>query len=290
MEHPLFCYGTLRQPEVQVALFGRTVPTVEDSLPGYRLEWLQITDPEVVLTSGSDLHPILRRGAASDSVDGVRLELSDAELLRADRYEVDDYVRRTAMLASGAWAWVYVAADDTLAELVRQDCTLKDLVEAVRSLPYGRPSHQTVQSMIREGRGTCSTKHLFLARELGRRFPQTAPKIMHRVYTMSSDEARRLFGATAAGVVPVQGLTDVHRYLTAIVAGERITLDVTFPGAPWDGSSPLPLACGPGQDFPAGNRPDAEKRALEQRFCDPLVREPFIHALSVDNTRLCDAS
>jgi hypothetical protein len=112
MSHRLFSYGTLRQAEVQTALFGREVPTDADSLPGYRLEWLLITDPDVVATSGTDRHPILRPGAPDDSVDGVRLELSSAELERADDYEVDDYVRAPVMLASGLQAWVYLAGED----------------------------------------------------------------------------------------------------------------------------------------------------------------------------------
>jgi Gamma-glutamyl cyclotransferase, AIG2-like len=127
MNHWLFSYGTLRQPDVQAALFGRTVATVEDSLPGYRLGWLEITDPEVISTSGSDRHPILRRGVAGDSVAGVRLEISDAELLRADEYEVDDYVRVSATLASGEMSWVYVGADLTTDGLVADDSTPEDL-------------------------------------------------------------------------------------------------------------------------------------------------------------------
>ena len=62
--------------------------------------------------------------------------------------------------------------------------------------------------------------------------------------------------------------------------GRRIEIDATFPGPAWDGRSPLPLACGPGQDYPAGKEPDAEKRALEEQHCDPAVREPFIAALA----------
>ncbi len=111
MAHCLFSYGTLRQPEVQAALFGRSVPTVADTLPGYKLEWLLITDPEVIATSGKDRHPILRPGQASDSVQGGRLELDDAELLQADEYEVDDYVRVQVVLGSGTEARVYVAGD-----------------------------------------------------------------------------------------------------------------------------------------------------------------------------------
>jgi hypothetical protein len=44
--------------------------------------------------------------------------------------------------------------------------------------------------------------------------------------------------------------------------------------------SPLPLACGEGRDHPAGEDPDAEKRALEHQHCDPVLRELFIAALT----------
>lgn len=111
MSHRLFSYGTLRQPEVQFALFGRQVPTIPDLLPGHRIDWLQITDPAVIATSGSDRHPILRRGAPSDCVEGAYLELTDEDLIAADEYEVDDYTRVNARLASGVDAWVYIATD-----------------------------------------------------------------------------------------------------------------------------------------------------------------------------------
>lgn len=109
MLHRLFSYGTLRQPDVQLSLFGRVVATVDDALPGYRLEWLRITDPSVIATSGSDRHPILRRGTPSDHVDGAYLELTDDELAAADDYEVDDYRRTAVTLTSGVPAWVYTA-------------------------------------------------------------------------------------------------------------------------------------------------------------------------------------
>lgn len=40
----------------------------------------------------------------------------------------------------------------------------------------------------------------------------------------------------------------------SIDEGPRIPLDVTFPGAPWDGSSAITLACGDGVDYPGGGR------------------------------------
>jgi hypothetical protein len=164
--------------------------------------------------------------------------------------------------------------------LLDRSASLLDLVEAVRQLEYGRPSDRSVVGMLRERRGTCSVKHRFLAGALQRRSPETEPRIVHRVYRLSRQRAGELFGEGVALAVPADGLVDVHRYLTAILEGRRIEIDATFPGEPWDGRSSMPLACGPGRDYPAGADPDGEKRALEAEHCDAGVREPFIAALS----------
>ena len=104
----VFSYGTLRQANVQKSLYGREVPTIQDELPGYRLDWLTITDPDVIATSGSDIHPILRKGSELESVSGAYLELTESELAATDAYEVDDYVRRKVTLLSGNVVWVYL--------------------------------------------------------------------------------------------------------------------------------------------------------------------------------------
>jgi hypothetical protein len=165
--------------------------------------------------------------------------------------------------------------------LVAPEASLVDLVEAVRALPYGRPADRSIEGLLRERRGTCSTKHLFLARALEERFPETKPEIVHRVYRAEREWIRALHGDRIAAVVPKEGFVDVHRYLRVQIAGRQITLDVTFPrGERWDGRSSLPLACGPGDDIAAGGDPDADKRMLEDRYCDSAIREPFITALS----------
>jgi hypothetical protein len=105
----LFSYGTLRDPAVQRANFGRELDGREDSVLGFRLGQVRITDPQVISLSGLTHHPILvATGNPSDSVAGTVLTLTDDDLLRADDYEVDDYHRVEAPLASGATAWVYV--------------------------------------------------------------------------------------------------------------------------------------------------------------------------------------
>jgi len=169
--------------------------------------------------------------------------------------------------------------------LVAPDRSLLELVERVRALAYERPRERTIEAMLRERRGTCSTKHLFLAQVLSERFPETEPQIVHRVYRMDRELAERLFGERVARVVPADGLIDVHRYLTITLDGQRITVDATFAGEPWDGRSSLPLACGEGEDFPAGDAPDDDKRALEDEHCVPEVRERFIAALAVRSRR-----
>jgi gamma-glutamylcyclotransferase (GGCT)/AIG2-like uncharacterized protein YtfP len=108
----LFSYGTLQQREVQLANFGRELDGRPDSMPGYRLDYVAITDPVVIEQSGSDRHPIVRyTGSPDDAVAGSVFSISAAELLAADDYEVDDYARVAVLLASGLMAWVYVAAD-----------------------------------------------------------------------------------------------------------------------------------------------------------------------------------
>lgn len=104
----LFSYGTLRQSEVQHAVFGREVTGHPDAILDHRVGSVRITDAAVIATSGSDLHPILEP-ARGEQVPGVALELEVADLPAADAYEVDDYVRVPVALASGRTAWAYVA-------------------------------------------------------------------------------------------------------------------------------------------------------------------------------------
>jgi len=108
----LFSYGTLRDPVVQKGVFGRELAGRDDQIVGFRLDRLEITDPDVLALSGQTHHPILvRTGDQSHTVEGSALEVTEAELLLADRYEVDDYRRIAAPLASGDTTWVYVSQE-----------------------------------------------------------------------------------------------------------------------------------------------------------------------------------
>jgi len=105
----LFSYGTLQQDNVQLSTFGRLLNGAPDALTGFKRELVEITDPEVLAKSGKRFHPIVSQSAVPDDrVAGTVFEITAEELAAADAYEVADYVRVEAALASGAKAWVYV--------------------------------------------------------------------------------------------------------------------------------------------------------------------------------------
>ena len=87
----LFSYGTLQQENVQKALFGRVLKGSPEILPGYQVRELEITDAQVITTSGKRFHPILCfTGNPNQKVASTAFELTEQELLQAERYEVKD--------------------------------------------------------------------------------------------------------------------------------------------------------------------------------------------------------
>ena len=110
----LFSYGTLQQANVQLKTFGRIFDGKGDVLPGYVLSDIKIKDKNVIETSGTDIHPILKyTGNSNDEVEGIVFEITQSELNQSDNYEVDEYKRILATLKSGTSAWVYTEVDDT---------------------------------------------------------------------------------------------------------------------------------------------------------------------------------
>lgn len=107
----LFSYGTLQQPEVQRATFGRLLDGHADELIGFEQSLFTIADPQFVATSGKAQHAIVTFTGRNDSrVRGTVFEVTDDELARADRYEPAGYKRVATTLVSGQQAWVYADA------------------------------------------------------------------------------------------------------------------------------------------------------------------------------------
>ncbi len=67
----LFSYGTLQQENVQLATFGRKLTGDKDSLIGYRIGEIEITDADVIAKSGKTHHPMLiKTNSPHDLVNG----------------------------------------------------------------------------------------------------------------------------------------------------------------------------------------------------------------------------
>ena len=157
--------------------------------------------------------------------------------------------------------------------------TVRQTVLAVSRIPYGRQQVPTPVGVIREWRGTCSSKHLLLAALIRERWPDVNPVIWHRVYTVTPELAMERWGPSVAASVPPGGLVDVHTYAVLSCQGRDVRVDVTFPLADWDGGSDIALACGDGYDVAGGADPLAVKTELVAANCDVNIREPFIAAL-----------
>lgn len=107
--NPLFSYGTLQQPEVQLATYRRLLNGTPDALIGYELADVTIGRDDVVEISGKPVHTIARRtGNPAHRVAGTLYWLNDAELKAADAYEDSAYTRTEVTLQSRRQAWVYV--------------------------------------------------------------------------------------------------------------------------------------------------------------------------------------
>jgi len=106
----LFAYGTLQIADIQLATFGRFLRGEKDEAVGCEKQVITIQDPEVIAATGRAEHLNLRFGGDSNArVPGTVLEVTEAELAEADRYEtLARYARRELTLASGRTAWAYV--------------------------------------------------------------------------------------------------------------------------------------------------------------------------------------
>lgn len=154
--------------------------------------------------------------------------------------------------------------------------SVRDVVNAIKNIPHGRPHERSAQGVVEDWRGTCSTK-LLLLREV---CPELQMRLFNRVFRLTPEAALRFLGSDAAEVVPPEGMVDVHTYGRVLVGDAWVTVDVTFPGKPWDGTSDMVVPWGEGEDFDAGDDPIGTKEALVERFGNPSLRARFIQVIS----------
>ncbi|MGV3579236.1 gamma-glutamylcyclotransferase family protein [Brevundimonas sp.] len=107
----LFSYGTLQDPAVQQANFGRLLTGTPDGLTGFVIGEVEITDAEVIAESGLTHHLILHPSDdPTETIPGMVFRITEDELAAADVYEAEEYRRVLVPLTSGLEAWVYIAA------------------------------------------------------------------------------------------------------------------------------------------------------------------------------------
>ena len=112
MTEALFSYGTLQQPAVQQATFGRLLSGHPDHLIGFVPARVPIADARLAAVTGRTHHDnAVFTGAAAARVAGTVFEVTHEELEAADDYErTANYVRILVTLGSGRGAFVYVHA------------------------------------------------------------------------------------------------------------------------------------------------------------------------------------
>lgn len=107
----LFSYGTLQQESVQRELFGRKLNGSADVLHGFKTETIKLEEEGFDAYTEDDLFLIaLKTGESTDSINGLVLELTEEELLKADAYEPKEYTRIQAITESGKDVWLYAKA------------------------------------------------------------------------------------------------------------------------------------------------------------------------------------
>jgi hypothetical protein len=86
-------------------LFNRLLSGTPDTLLHYRLAQIKISDQD---GTGHHYPAAFYTGNPRDQIAGMVYQLSDDELLRADLYETQAYVRQEVQLVSGKQAWAYI--------------------------------------------------------------------------------------------------------------------------------------------------------------------------------------
>jgi hypothetical protein len=89
--------------------------------------------------------------------------------------------------------------------------SVRQVVNAVQAIPYGRPGSRTAEGVIGEWKGTCSTKHALLAQPIRERGPDLPPGLVHRVYRVSRRSVIERHGADATSAVPDGGAHQMGR-------------------------------------------------------------------------------
>jgi|SRR5712671_3679541 len=114
MKEYLFSYGTLQKDSIQLKLFGRLLNGAKDILKGYKLSPIEIRDESFLSKGEENIQlTVIPSNDKEDRINGTVFEISEEELILADKYEPGNYQRIQVALDSGRKAWIYAAIKTT---------------------------------------------------------------------------------------------------------------------------------------------------------------------------------
>ncbi len=193
-------------------------------------------------------------------------------------------------IRGGGW-FDFAGAIEQACKNVGRAPDLMHILFSIRDIPYGRPTNNTPEDVLREWRGTCSGKHLALheiVTSLGyiSRFYMAQCRVTPQVDWIPRKVRKK---------IPEDGIWDVHNFLKIEVDHHEIIVDITWPeslkrdGFPvtssWDGKENFNLAVDIEEyvEIPA-NQDGLNYKKQWLRELNPGVkaecREEFIEALS----------
>lgn len=105
----LFSYGTLQLKNVQLKIYGRELTGTNDTLTGYKIENLQVTDKSILDENNQNFQPIaVQTNSEKDQISGKIFEITTEELFKTDLCKTDNCKRVSKTFESGIKAWVYI--------------------------------------------------------------------------------------------------------------------------------------------------------------------------------------
>lgn len=162
---------------------------------------------------------------------------------------------------------------------------LISIFEVVRDLPYGNIDSREPEQVLKEGKGTCSGKHLLL----GQLYQAMGIEVQYMMCLTKFNFLEPIVPDNLKEILAGNEIFDYHNYLK-IFSGEWIDVDATFDLAlkrhgfivndNWDGESDCKIALQPIKTYCVNDLIAEKKRAVnELSIAKQRLRKKFIQNL-----------
>ncbi|GIW40193.1 MAG: hypothetical protein KatS3mg076_0770 [Candidatus Binatia bacterium] len=164
------------------------------------------------------------------------------------------------------------------------------LFEKVRDIPYGYPASRDPETVLREGKGSCSGKHALL----GDLFRLLGLRVRHALCRHRFNDSPLPFPESMQEMLRRDEIVDIHDYLQVQIDGSWVDVDATWSsdlreyGFPvneaWDGFRSMPLSVVVDDEDPVfvERDPAKKKEELLARLSprQRALRHKFLEALA----------